>query len=383
MFSRSLTVFSLAVSCLMAQEPRDSRDWLNRGVAAFKGGRYPEATQAFAKAVDLDPANPTARLYLATAYLQQFIPGAESDENRQTARNALEQFQKVLELQPENTVAMGSIASLYLNQKKWDDAQQWYQKLTAVDANNAEAYYSLGFIAWSRWYPAYAQARVSAGMRPEDPGPMPLVPAREELKAKYGQAIEDGLRALDRAIEIDPAYSDAMAYENLLIRERAELRDTPEEYRRDIAVADQWLQKALDAKRAKADGAPGGGKGDWTAAPPPPPPPPPASAPAGQAAEAPMRIRVGSNVEQANLVSQVPPVYPELAKQARIQGTVSLSAVIGKDGRVAELKVLKGHPLMIQAAMDAVRQWVYRPTLLNGAPVEVATTIEVTFTLPN
>jgi protein TonB len=108
-----------------------------------------------------------------------------------------------------------------------------------------------------------------------------------------------------------------------------------------------------------------------TAAPPPPPPP----------KAVPQRIRVGGNVQAANLINQVKPVYPPLAKQARISGVVELSAVIGKDGRVQDLKVIKGHPLLVQAALDAVKGWVYRPTLLNGEPVEVSTTIDVNFTL--
>jgi len=92
-------------------------------------------------------------------------------------------------------------------------------------------------------------------------------------------------------------------------------------------------------------------------------------------------IRVGGNAQQAKLVSQPKPVYPELAKQARISGVIHLSALIGKDGAVKDLKVMSGHPLLIQAAMDAVQQWRYEPTLLNGAPVEVLTQIDVNFTL--
>jgi protein TonB len=109
-----------------------------------------------------------------------------------------------------------------------------------------------------------------------------------------------------------------------------------------------------------------------SAAPPPPPPP---------KAVVPQRIRVGGNVQAANLINQVRPVYPPLAKQARISGVVELSAIIGKDGRVQDLKVVRGHPLLVQAALDAVKNWVYRPTLLNGEPVEVSTTIDVNFTL--
>ena len=81
------------------------------------------------------------------------------------------------------------------------------------------------------------------------------------------------------------------------------------------------------------------------------------------------------------IVSKVPPVYPALAKQGAVSGVVKLSAVLAKDGTVQELHVLSGPPLLIQAAMDAVKQWVYRPTLLNGSPVEVETTIDINFTL--
>lgn len=102
------------------------------------------------------------------------------------------------------------------------------------------------------------------------------------------------------------------------------------------------------------------------------PPPPP---------QAPQRIRVGGNVQQAKLIHAPRPVYPALAKQARIQGTVRLQAIIAKDGSIQELQVLQGHPLLVQSALDAVRQWRYQPTLLNGEPVEVVTTIDVVFTL--
>ncbi len=107
-----------------------------------------------------------------------------------------------------------------------------------------------------------------------------------------------------------------------------------------------------------------------TAAPPPPPPPPP-----------PERVRVGGQVQNAKLVNQPRPAYPPLARQARIQGTVRLEAMINKEGLIEELKVVSGHPLLIQSALDAVKQWQYEPTLLNGVPVEVVTTIDVNFTL--
>lgn len=95
----------------------------------------------------------------------------------------------------------------------------------------------------------------------------------------------------------------------------------------------------------------------------------------------PQRIRVGGNVQQANLIRKINPVYPPLAKQARIQGVVHLTTTIGADGTVQNLEVISGHPLLVPAAMEAVKQWVYKPTLLNGSPVEVITQVDVNFTL--
>ena len=93
------------------------------------------------------------------------------------------------------------------------------------------------------------------------------------------------------------------------------------------------------------------------------------------------RITRGGNVQAAMLINRVTPVYPPLARQTRISGTVRLHALIAKDGTVQQLEVMSGHPLLVQAALDAVKQWRYRPTLLNGEPVEVDTTIDVIFTL--
>jgi protein TonB len=112
-----------------------------------------------------------------------------------------------------------------------------------------------------------------------------------------------------------------------------------------------------------------GGVGSSNLAPPPPP------------KETPKRIPVGGNVQSASLIHKIQPIYPPLAKQARIQGTVRLHAIIAKDGSIQELQVMSGHALLQQAALDAVRQWRYRPTLLNGEPVEVDTTIDVIFSL--
>src|SRR5271170_808063 len=116
-------------------------------------------------------------------------------------------------------------------------------------------------------------------------------------------------------------------------------------------------------------GVAGGSIGGIGAAPPPP------------KVAAPSRITRGGNVQAAQLINRVTPSYPPLARQTRISGTVRLHAIIGKDGSVQSLTLESGHPLLVQSALDAVRQWRYQPTLLNGVPVEVDTTLDVIFSL--
>jgi protein TonB len=94
-----------------------------------------------------------------------------------------------------------------------------------------------------------------------------------------------------------------------------------------------------------------------------------------------MRVRVGGNVQSANLIKKVTPLYPPLAKQARISGTVRFTALIGADGTIEALQLVSGHPLLVPSAQEAVRQWQYKPTLLNGSAVEVITQIDVNYTL--
>ncbi len=97
--------------------------------------------------------------------------------------------------------------------------------------------------------------------------------------------------------------------------------------------------------------------------------------------EQPKRIVVSQGVTEGLLLKKVTPQYPQIARTAHIQGAVQLSAVIGKDGSIQNLQVISGHPMLAQAALSAVKQWKYKPYVLNGQPVEVQTTITVNFTL--
>jgi tetratricopeptide (TPR) repeat protein len=240
-----------------------SRDQLNRGVQAYRSAKYADAVEFFKTAVNLDPANLNGRLYLATAYMTQYIPGAESPENLQLAKQAKEEFLKVLERDPNDKTALASLASLSYQQaqgmpdleqklKKLDEAKEWYLKLIAADPQNKEGFYSLAVIDWVKWYAAWMKGRADLGMKPEEPGPIKDKKVKADLKDQYSAVIEDGIKNLQKALDIDPNYDDAMAYMNLLIRERADLDESPEQYKKDVETADGWVQKALDTKKMKA-----------------------------------------------------------------------------------------------------------------------------------
>src|ERR1700719_4364995 len=126
-----------------------ARDQLNKGVQSYKNSKYEEAINHFQQAVELDPSLLNARMYLATAYAQQYIPGADSPDNNRMAEQAIEQYNKVLEANPsrdQRVNAAKGVAYLYLNMRKFDEAKKYYRMASAVDPNDPEPYYSVGVI---------------------------------------------------------------------------------------------------------------------------------------------------------------------------------------------------------------------------------------------
>jgi Tfp pilus assembly protein PilF len=234
-----------------------ARDNLNKGVNAFKAGQYSAAADAFKTAIDLDPEFPVARLYLATAYMSQYVPGSDTPDNKHNADAALEQFNQVLKEDPKSLLATQSVANLYYQMKDFPKAEEWDKKVVELDPKNKEAYYTLGVIAWTQFVAPDREAKASMDMRPED-GPLKGPKTKRdpdkkaELKAKYWQSLTDGIEDEKKALAIDPEYENAMAYMNLLIRYRADLDDTKEQYQADIKEADSWVQKNLETVKIKA-----------------------------------------------------------------------------------------------------------------------------------
>lgn len=229
-----------------------ARDQLNKGVAAYKNAKYEQAIDHFKEAVALDGSLQNAKLYLATAYAQQYIPGVDSPDNLQNANAAIDQYKSVLDQDPKNVNSIKGIAYLYLQMKKFEDAKSYYRKAIDLDSNDPEAYYSVGVIDWTQAYQPRMEERSKAGLRPDEPLKDKKLCAK--LREASGAIIQDGLDNLNKALQLRQDYDDAMAYLNLLYREKADREcDQPDQRTADLKTADEWVDKTMAAKKAKAE----------------------------------------------------------------------------------------------------------------------------------
>ncbi|HEY7615544.1 MAG TPA: tetratricopeptide repeat protein [Terriglobales bacterium] len=233
-----------------------ARDQLNKGVQAYKNARYEQAIDHFQRAVSLDPTLLNARLYLATAFAQQYIPGADTEDNNRLGQQAIDEYKKVLGEDPKNVNSVKGIAYLYLQMKKFDDAKQYYRKAVELDPNDPEPYYSVAVIDWTQSYQPRMEERAKIGLKPDER--LKDKKVCESLRAAHSDVIQDGISMLDKALQLRPDYDDAMAYMNLLYREKADLQcDDPAAYAADIKTADDWVDKTMATKKAKAEKQPG------------------------------------------------------------------------------------------------------------------------------
>jgi hypothetical protein len=148
----------------------EARNQLNKGVQAYKQAKYEEAIDHFQKAVSLDPTYPMTRLYLATAYAQQVVPGLDTPENEKTAQMAINGFMQVLQEHPDDITSLKQIAALNYDLKKFGPARDWQLKVLAADPKDAEAAYTIGVVDWTQAYQNAIHALQSAGLQDDGQG---------------------------------------------------------------------------------------------------------------------------------------------------------------------------------------------------------------------
>lgn len=271
------------------------------------------------------------------------------------------------------------------------------QSATATDPSNAANWFELSKLQQDRgatedslgsFRSGMAALEYAAAQHPTDPGRQHLVATYYMEKAQKDSSLSEadklvfldaGLAASDRALAQKDDFIDALVYKNILLRMKSQLETDAS--RRDalLAQADSLRNRAMELQKARAAAVPASSPTGTT--PPPPPPPPPPSAARNELVDGQAPIRVGGNIKTPTKITNVSPVYPEEAKAAGVSGVVILETVIDTQGNVRTSKILRSIPGLDQAALDAVKEWRFEPTLLNGAPVPVIMTVTVNFTL--
>jgi tetratricopeptide (TPR) repeat protein len=258
-------IFLLVVSVSGCKKLR-ARDLLNKGVASFKEAQFDRAVEDFKQAKDLDPDLINARLYLATAYASQYIPGAPSDENLNHGKEAIAEYQGVLDKDPNNLNAIDGLASILyqmagqpFDPKKFEQSKEYYEKHIQLKPDDPTPFYSVGVIDWALAYRGntelradYNKAHINKQIRDTDPLPPDL---RKTYTEKFGAMVDDGITALKKAIELKPDYEDAMTYLNLLYRRKADMVESSAEREALTKEADDLLDKVKEVKQKKADQA--------------------------------------------------------------------------------------------------------------------------------
>jgi tetratricopeptide (TPR) repeat protein len=237
-----------------------ARDDLNKGVQAYRNAQFQPAIARFKEAVQLDPSLLNARLYLATAYAQQYVPGGDSVDNKQIAQQAIDAFQDVIKMDEgktsATTTALASIAQIYYNMKKFDEAKEYNQRRIKIEPKNPEPYYWIGVLDWAIAFPRAQTVRKDHNIdMPKDqahPDVLPVIPEkfRKDLAEQNGPLITEGLEDLNTAVKLKPNDADSMVYLNLMYRQKAEIDPDDETRQTDLKSAEDWVNKALAARKA-------------------------------------------------------------------------------------------------------------------------------------
>ena len=232
-----------------------ARDQLNKGVDAYKSGKYEEAIGHFQKATELDPTLPMAKSYLATALSQNIVPGLDTVENKKTAQEAIDMFQQVLAKDPSDVNSMKQIAGIYFNMKQFDQAKDWQKKVLQADSKDAEAAYTIGVIDWTLAHENKLKALQAVGFDDDGKGNV-KAPKKvmEDLKSKNSALVSEALDYLNQAVNNRPNYDDAMQYLNLVYRNKADMDyGNASAVTADLAAAEDWTHKAMGTRKANEE----------------------------------------------------------------------------------------------------------------------------------
>jgi tetratricopeptide (TPR) repeat protein len=410
--NRTHPLVRFVISLALLSIPSLGQEIFDQGVAAFRSNNYERALELFRQAAVLHPNQADPHAYLGATYmaisdrsamlsaiLKDPMRSADMPEADRLAaakqvvsvseieRLAEAELRRAVELDPNNMEALQSLVILANHgnaelsgpekARRMAEAEKLYDRLTVAFADHSVARLAQSLKelrpkaaadSTGKEY-AFAGELIETNVREavrrarrnpiEAPGPL-RNPMRQNLKERYAALINEAMGDFQQALRYDPANAIAMGGMSNLIRDSAALRDTRAEYEADIVVADAWMNRGFDTTEKLSQS-------------------PSSARPAQKSPLARTRVRVSEEEQMAKLIQIITPGYPPAAVQAHVTGTVRFALTVGRDGRAMAVRPIGGNPILFEAGQTALKQWIWKPTFVNGNLVEIETEVEVRF----
>jgi TonB family protein len=372
----ALTLAASAAVFGQASAADEARKELNEGARAYRAGRFAEAEERFRRALELDPSQKNAPLFIARAVQQQFKPGVQTPENIAAGERAVAAYQEILAKDPANDDAYKAVVFLYGQMKNDEKVVELLlsraNDFSLSNDRRAEAFVILASRQWQCSYDITEQKENKTTENKAD-----KVVVRHKMPADQGdfirarQCVTEGLQFAEQAVALSPKNPNAWSHRANLLRESAKLAEMEGDAGQQADYTRRY-EEALEAQKRLAQEAAGAKSAEGQAA--------PTQAPAGEPSGK-RKVVVSGGVLNGKAVSKPAPEYPAEAKAAGAQGVVTVQILVDEEGNVVSANAVAGHPLLQDAAVRAARAAKFSPTRLSGQPVRVSGVVTYNFVL--
>ncbi len=377
------------VSSAWGQTSQEANKEINDGAAQYRAGNFAEAQRHFERALELDPSQKNAPLFIARALHAQYRPGVDTPENIAKAQEAIEAYKKVLMQKPDDDNTFNAVAYLYRQLKDEQNENDWLMMRANREATpkekRSDAYAVLVSKQWNCSFEITERSENKQIVQKPDAVVIRYTKPKDESDFfKAQQCAIRGMELTEQALSLNPENATAWSSKTNLLREMAKLAQMEGNQEQQAFYNNQAEESLATHTKLSEQNAPratgpigpvvqGNSAGQASNA-----------ISVGDASSPGAKHREGiisGGVLNRKAVSKPAPLYPETAKAARASGTVTVQVVVDESGNVISASAVGGHPLLQQAAVDAARLATFSPTLLSGTPVKVSGVVTYNFVL--